>query len=271
MVVEISSSRVFNWMVQKHLVNLASCLPYLEGGRILAPNGAPIQEGREENERYHGALILCNGDTLFNRLFSDHVAEDTERDEFHDVRNQQGLLEYLAGQLNPDGAYVFDGKNDRVARVFELNNTPPTLPKGLVLSHYVPPTFCSYDGSVPVAPNIGTKTRLAIKIPQAYPGVEAVQLKRTGYTPLGMGLVTRLSDRGLLEAAFFKYEPGSPGPFVSDEHPILLVHQQYEMRDGRVVPVGLERVISVDTSIEDLVRPEQPYQRSPSTPLESYS
>ena len=120
---------------------------------------------------------------------------------------QENSFHYLGNQENADGAYIFDGVNNQMAKTFELNNSPENTPRDMRrkkdLVKYLPPNFLSEDASVRLG-NIGTKTRLAIRIPHAYDNTEAFQIKQSAYGPLGIGKVTHFTRDGLAQEFFFR-------------------------------------------------------------------
>jgi len=88
--------------------------------------------------------------------------------------------------------------------------------------------------------NLGTKTRLAIKLPQAYDRTKAFQIKRTAYGLLGIGKVTQFGPQGLEQEFFFRYEPRSEGPFVDAEAGIVGIHRQYERQEQGLILISTQ-------------------------------
>ncbi len=201
----MGSFDIFKWLVEFHSrVNLERCLPYVSEGKVHV-RGDPLQEGYDENDLCKGLLIVANGDTLMSRLREDLVIHD-ELGEVVKIKNKHDFFRYLLTQRNSDGAYLFDRVNGKISRVSELNNHLPNAAR-LSLSTMVPEDFVSSTGDVAVAHNMGTKTRLAIKFPHAYSNTETFQIKRSAYTPFGLGKVTHFGAQGLLEEMFFTCDP----------------------------------------------------------------
>ena len=83
---------------------------------------------------------------------------------------------------------------------------------------------------------IGTKTKLAVKLPYAYDNVETYQIKATIHSPLGMGVVTHFT-RDELEMFFLDYSPDSDGPFIEQDKGIVGVYKKYRLHENKLVPV----------------------------------
>lgn len=231
--VTMIASGLFDWLVQYHVTqNLTVCYPHLHQGKVFTKEGKPHREGEEENEWYTGILIVANGSTLYDRLFADKVVLDGEMDPAVRVENVDGLATYLSEQHNGDGAYVFNGQTQEIRRVYELNNNPASLSQDVWLEEVLPSDFCADNGSVSVRRNSGTKTRLAAKLPRAYEDCHTFQIKRTAYTPLGVGKVTHFTKQGLLEEFFFRYAPHAEGPFIDEARGIVGVYRRYGRDDG---------------------------------------
>jgi len=189
--------------MQRHVEKtLPLCLEKMIEG-VVHSDGQPLREGIDKGVPYDGLLIVANGDTLASRLRSDDVIHD-EPQGFVDAKNFEQLSKYLETQQGEDGAYIFDGVNDRITRVMELNNNPPGLPKNVKFYEMMPIDFVSYDGTVQRA-NIGTKTRLAVKLPHAYDNTETLQIKRSPFATPRIGKVTHFTKQGLAEEFFFDY------------------------------------------------------------------
>lgn len=219
---------IFNWLVKYHCdKNLEKCLPFIENGRVRSPDSSNLREGLDENEIYPGVLVVCNGDTLLETLMKDEIVDPNDIDGFVEVKGWQDFIKYLGSRENNDGAYIFDSKNSRITRAYELNNHPKTLKGRYRLEEMVPGDFCSADGSVSPRSNLGTKTRLAIKLPQAYPNITTFQIKRTPYGDFGMGKVTYFDKDGLRKEFFL----------TSHEEGIYRSYERMEP-DGRMEKVG---------------------------------
>ena len=202
----MAASDVFKWLVEYHCrVNLERCLPYISEGKVHI-HGEPLDEGFEENELCKGVLVVANGETLFSRLREDAVVHDDACGEHAAVKTKQDFFRYLLNQKNSDGAYVFDSVNGRITRVSEINNHLPGASR-VVLAAMVPEDFVAQNGDISVQHNLGTKTRLAIKLPHAYENTETYQIKRSAYTDFGMGKVTHFNQQGLIEEFFFTCDP----------------------------------------------------------------
>ena len=188
-------------------------------------------------------LIVANGTTLADRLQEGEVIL-SDPEPFSPITDNENFARYLETRAQEDGAYLVDSIHNRITRVPEFNNNPniPGLERHIDLFQFIPHDFLSYAGDVPLS-KIGTKTRLAIRMPQFYENTETFQIKRSSYTPLGMGKVTHFTKEGLVEEIFFRYDPNSQGPFIEPEQKILAIYRQYERNENselvRVTPVEL--------------------------------
>jgi hypothetical protein len=196
-------SQIFGWLVEYHCQrNLASCEQFMDEGVVVSPSTKkPLREGLDENELYKGLLIIANGDTLLEKLVDNGILSEENIDEFHNVGDKSAFFKYLDSRKNGDGAFIYDTIHGKIARVYELNNNPVYTKNGL--ADRLPSDFIHYTGEAIHARDIGTKTRLAIKLPQVLDNIETFQIKRTAYTEVGMGKVTHFTKEGLKEEFFF--------------------------------------------------------------------
>ena len=231
----MDKEELFRWMVAYHCsTNLDQHLQAVSSSKR-----SPLAQGYDENETYRGMLIVANGDTLIGSLQKDRVVLETKLGEVAPVPDQSTFFNYLGSQRNGDGAYVFDSVNRRIIKVRELKNDvgDPNLKPDL----YVPPDFVSHDVHVSLD-EIGTKTRLAVRLPQAYPDTHALQIKRTAYGNFGMGKVTHFDRRGLAEEFYIEQDPTFSGEFLRPEHKLTGVYRQYERQGDQLERVLEERV-----------------------------
>ena len=256
---ETTSSRkpenpIFNWLINYHYyINLKLCLPYIENGRLIQ-QGRHLDECDDEVEAYKGVLIVADGSTLINRLEHDRVIHDNPADlEFTTIASMGDLFRYLANQKNSDGAYLFNKESGKITRVCEINNSMPNMPDESSMHRMIPDDFVSFDKKIMSYRNIGTKTRLAIKIPHAYDDSETYQIKRSSYGKLGMGKVTHFNKQGLVEEFFFNLDIMATNS-TSQMSKISGMHRKYNKSpDGRLVKVS-ESVIT-DFEFESILNP----------------
>lgn len=222
--------KLFSWLVDYHCgVNVEQCLPHMREGRVYSSPGKPLEEGVEENKLYSGVLVVANGNTLADRLHTGGVIHDDPGElDFVPLATQDDLFRYFAQQRNRDGAYIVNGDRGLITRVSELNNG---LPVSQSPYDQVPADFVSYDQHIPVQRNLGVRTRLAIKMPQAYPETNTFQIKQTAYGNTGIGKVTHFGPQGLLEEFFLLHDPASAGPYLWPKQHLIGVHRRYE-REG---------------------------------------
>lgn len=224
---------IFDWLVAFHIErNLLQCLPYIKEGRVLHHSGLPFIEG-DENTYYPGLLVVAHPFATAPPLLAD--AEDVEP--FVDVPSQQAFFAYLEQHGKKDGAHFLDPESKKMARVFELNNTPLRgLPWGNVLESKLPKDFVHADGRDLGRADLGTKTRLAIKLPMKYPTLEVFQVKQSAFGEFGMGKVTHFTKEGLTKEFFFTFNP--------EEQNIEGVYRTYH-READEVQFA-ERRLSID-------------------------
>ncbi|MBS3175638.1 hypothetical protein J4457_00175 [Candidatus Woesearchaeota archaeon] len=251
---------LFSLLVRYHIEhNLPPSLPHVtRRSKLRLPNGGLSVEGATENPYQQGLLIIADGETLADRLQKTRVILGGVP-EFQKIADWESFRNYLESQDGVDGAYLMDTVNGRIAHVVELNNNPDNT-EPLELSDLLPDNFLSCDGNVPVS-NVGTKTRLALRLPRAYSTgqerVEALQIKRTAYLSLGIGKVTRITPEGLAEEFFFEHDPNpkSEGPFINKKYGIVGIHRTYERTPEGELRVATEtRVDPQDFGIEPTPR-----------------
>ncbi|HLD43075.1 MAG TPA: hypothetical protein VJB08_03770 [Candidatus Nanoarchaeia archaeon] len=246
---------IFQDMVEYHVTNnLEACLGFIEDGKIISPEKKrPYRPGLDENHIYAGFLLVSDGNRLLDALVKDkRVTPSPEHmSEFQSLDGKDGsLFEYFDSLANTDGVFIYDSLDDKVARVYEMGNedkkssfeTAKSYLASLAgcksakstIKEDLPADFCSYDGSVPLQGNIGTKTRLAIKLPKIYGGInaQAFQIKHTPYTDFGMGKVTHFGKDGLKEEFFLMHERSAINP--ENPHGIIGVYRQYAKIDGKL-------------------------------------
>ncbi|MBI2668860.1 hypothetical protein HYX14_03380 [Candidatus Woesearchaeota archaeon] len=246
----MSNNSLFEWLVQYHTErNLKVSRNFIEDGQFYI-NDLPVREG-DENPFAFGCLILANGDTLVDRLKKENITLDTRDPEFVSAQQYRPFMTYLDQCGKKDGAFIYDGKNQKIARTSRLRNSSPSI--GAVRKRrrgLVPEDFIFEDAQEltedDLENHIGTKTDLAMVLPVAYTengsNVHAYQIKRTAYTHLGLGKVTHFGSQGLMEEFFFKYNPASAGPFVDEEKKIVGVYRKYGLRNGQVKRVPEEPI-----------------------------
>ncbi|MBI4918647.1 hypothetical protein HY837_01855 [archaeon] len=234
---------LFGCLVRYHTeLNLETCLKYVKEGRIVDGDNLPLKEGSDKKTHYDGLLIVANGDTLVNRLKEDTVIHDESIGAFVDIREEKDLTKYFLEQEDSDGAYVFDGVNSRITLVDELNNNID-LPEGVHFSDMIPSDFTHSDANTQ---SLGTKTRLAIKVPHAYKNTEAFQIKRSAYTSFGMGKVTHFNSQGLVEEAFFTFDPEKETKNIREN--IYLIYRKYERKNNKLEKISEEKIALKDVN-----------------------
>ncbi len=259
----MADSNLFEWLMYYQCrSNLEPCLRWIVDGTLRHPDGLdPFEEGEEADgiRNYVGLLIISDGRNLLDMLrqdkivYEEDVAKAHDDDGFVKVTTAGELSDYLDMVGKRDGAYVYDGDDNEITRVYEFTNRHPNLER-VPLLDFIPDNFFEYNGCTPPErKQIGTKTRLAIRLPQAYENIQTYQIKRTAYASLGMGKVTHFDNSGLREEFFLMHAPGLEGaPYISAEKGIIGVYRDYVQRDGKVVlnsqslirltPDGIEKV-----------------------------
>ncbi len=217
---------IFEIMKEFHTENnLRQNLAYYDGGMFKPPENRfqQIKEGRENNS-YNGICVFKNGSTLCDRLVEDGRVHRLDIDEPYDLSTESRWFDFLENREDEDGVYVYEPRTGQLYRISKIKDMNRSVSR---LSDYVPPDFVFYHPDTYVLgnpesmlrKNIGTKTRLAIDLPVSYPGVQAYQIKRSGYTPLGMGKVTHFNNNGLARE-YFLHNMAEPGEMVVPEYGI---------------------------------------------------
>lgn len=244
---------LFSLLVQYHYdINLPKCLPYISKGVLSPPSKKHNIEGVYENDLYNGLLLAANGDTLTDKLLREDIVLDEEITEPAAVPDREGLFSYLRREVgsdnaDPDGAFIYDNVNKMITRVYDLNNTPGKLER-LQYSSFngaIPPDFFTLTGE---QRKLGTKTRMALKLPRAYPEIHTFQIKQTAYTPLGLGKVTHFTKDGLREEFFFRVDH-------HDSENIVGVYRRYVTEGGKIV-LAQERVIDKEYEEKKVLTPQ---------------
>jgi len=186
--------------------NLEKCLPYIVEGRIRSPKNSykPVHEGRE-NKEYDGITVFMNGNTLIDKLQRTGLVNPKVIGERIPISSIDDMSAFLEGSEDEDGVYVYEPAKDQLVRIAKIKDSGKDL-------YGIPPDFVFYGSDLSIddmQPHIGTKTRLANELVQTFPGIEAFQIKRSGYTPLGMGKVTHFTSQGLARELYFAVEGGN--------------------------------------------------------------
>ncbi len=200
---------LFCWLVQYHCeTNIPAHLS--EYGRL---GGVPQSK---ENKATVGCLIIENGDTLVDRLVKERIILDRVPPEFSPVDSYAAFALYVKQHQEEDGAFFYDGKNHRLAKVSRFGNNSAKMQEARERqTSLIPPDFVFYGSNKPITPadlddHIGTKTDLAMVLPVAYSTedciVRAYQIKRTAYGPASLGKVTAFGSTGLQEEFFVDFE-----------------------------------------------------------------
>jgi hypothetical protein len=255
---------IFANLVKYHyLVNLPKCIPHIKNGQICDLDGIPLIEGdaKGESPYYGGCIIIADGDRLAKKLLDDNYIFD-EPDEFVPVTNNKDFFVYLYDTIGSDGAYISNGDNKTMSKIIEFNNSIGNLTNYQTLLEKSIPHDFIYESGVINVKKLGTKTRLAIKIPKSlgYNNVHTYQIKRSSFGYLRMGKVTHFGKDGLMEEFYFKYAPYEDVPYVRDDHPIAGIYKSYESNDKGLQLINAEPIYFKTHSrfkLEDLVeKPE---------------
>ncbi|MBI2151733.1 hypothetical protein HYU21_03355 [Candidatus Woesearchaeota archaeon] len=234
------TSRLFRDLTKYFYDDVNTLMTPVKDGHFYNPiTNEAIQEG-EENPFAKGLLIIKNGSTTIDELVRNQWLKPSCYDHnFTPISGCENLFSYLNQNSRKDGVYILDEENQRITRVYELDNNVHTpkdkdmnKEKGLCLLEHLPEDFL---GQIKLSlGDIGTKTRLAIRIPQLLDHVETYQIKRTA-NETGFGSVTHFNENGLVERLFLRYDPQSAGPFFNEEKKLIGVYQTFRNPDSQVV------------------------------------
>ena len=151
---------LFEWLIKQHYTDLQKSVPYIKNGVVLSPEGEPFEE---ENERYHGALYLANGGALLEKLKVKGLVKERDISKVvGSIPTIEDFLGYLRKYQKKDGVFGVDREEHKIVRIRYVVNSDDSVTKEFEM---IPDDFMSYDGSIPID-EIGTKTRLAIMLPQ---------------------------------------------------------------------------------------------------------
>lgn len=240
---------IFPFLVEHHYQrNLVEISNGGNNGELLGIDGMPLQEGSDERTRYSGFLFLVDGSFVLEELKTRGIILDNKRSleysitQSAEVPTKDEFLDYLRKEekKGQDGAYVFNSSNGKLIRIHEFNNNPE-LPEEFEFNDYIPLDFTHYKSKTREGNDeIGTKTRVAIKIPVAMKQkgkeVHAYQIKRTPFTEFGMGKVTHFDYNGLNEEFFFVYENGK----------VLGVYREYSRRENGLLYKSSQEIMELD-------------------------
>ena len=238
---------IFNWLVREHLLrDWPNVKPHVKDGKLVSHN---IKPGKTENEYYGGILIFAKGKNFAEDLKKNNIVLAGKTNVPYNIHTFDRFNRYCARFRVEDGATVIDKSSDMAYHVSVFNNNPQIFwtfkDKLNFLFHgkyrkyniqqALPRDFASIKESTKIgeySSNPGNKTYVAIVLPQAYPKVHTFQIKRTAYTPLGMGKVTHFDSKGLVEEFFLAYMPAHKGEFIDKQHKIVGIYRYYDRIRG---------------------------------------
>tara|TARA_Y100000310_G_C20640696_1_gene793712 strand:- start:465 stop:1238 length:774 start_codon:yes stop_codon:yes gene_type:complete len=252
----MDGKKIFELLVQYHIdVDLPRCVKHIRDGRVMDPTDheEPFEAPNGENSCYKGILIVSNGPTLSDELIENDLVDGRDIGSFVRVDGDQAFRNYLDEAKKQDGAHLYTGASNQMARVSELNNHSNCLEGRLDLTR-VPGDFVYADGRGVQRSDLGTRTRLAIRIPSLpqFKHVEMFQIKQTGYNDLGIGKVTYFNQSGLSKEFFFQYN--------AEDESIEGVWREYSMRNETLTCVNEE------IKLIHSLKPPEPYTQSVETP-----
>ncbi len=232
----MNGDEIFQMLVNYHVeVNLPRCLSSIQNGRITDPvDHEPFEAPSGENSLYKGIIIVSNGPTLVDDLIKHGLAKREDLSSFVPLRDADAFRSYIHEEVKRDGAHLYDSANGQIARVYELNNHHSSL-EGCLDTNRVPADFVYDDARGVSRADLGTRTRIAIRLP-AIPELQTLnvfQIKQTGYGDLGLGKVTYFNNEGLQKEFFCRYNAEQEG--------IDGVLREYELKEGQLT-LAVERV-----------------------------
>ena len=200
----MDGDQIFEMLVQYQIQRgIDGCKNHTRDGRVINPKtNKPFVEGGKENTLQPGLLIISNGDTLVDKLVDGGLANPSHIERFTEATDQNGFFEYLDRHGDEDGVHLYDGVNERIARVYLINNSPLQGLPPETLMNRLPSDFVYADGSPFSRGKIGTKTALAVELPIKFPTLSCHQIKQTPYALPGMGKVTYFNKGGLVSEFF---------------------------------------------------------------------
>jgi len=202
--------------------------------------------GIGDENPFHGALIVANGDTLAGELVQQELVKENPLGKFIPTRTIDDFCTVMDRIKKRDRAMIYDGVNKQMANV-EAIYANKLAHINLDFDKDLPYNFMVNDGSIDVN-ECGTRTRAAMLITKAYANsgceVDAYIIRATAYTPLGMGLVAHFTKEGLKEVFFLKYDPNSSEEmFIDKKKKVVGVYRTYKRVDGETV-LDQERIVN---------------------------
>ena len=188
----------FLWATYLQFDNLKNCLPAIA-------NGVPFQEGNDKTafKGNHGYFFVSDGKTL-ERIINDKVMPKKYIKPFQKVSNLNEAKEYMM-KVPGDGAYFIDNENMGIAKVGKI--FPPGEAAERIDEYgLLPDDFIIKDAKIPARDSkygLGTKTIVALMLPQIYKNVRTTVVKSSPYGETGMGVVAGIGSDGIEERVFF--------------------------------------------------------------------
>lgn len=245
------TSHLFGWLVEYCCqVKWPAVANFVQDGVFYDPFKGRSLKPSEENA-YGGLLLVANGDT-FNQWIQNEIIDPEIKPEFKPAQTLDQLVDTLELNSEKDGAFFYDGKNKQLAHI-GLINREKLASQNYNLQERLPPDFICKDAAVPLSKDrYGSRTDISIKVSQGYEAVDVFQIKETGYTPLGMGLVTHFKKGTLIETFHLEHLPEGDA-FIDQKHKVVGIYRRYV--DDTDQPVRNEKgepIPYLEMKIDDL-------------------
>ncbi len=243
----MKNKEIFNWLVREHVgrdwINVRK---HVENGILTSVKVVP---GNTENPYYGGILLFAKGKKFAANLKKMNIVLAGRMNVSYNISTFDRFSRYCKKFRVEDGATVIDKSSELAYHVSVFNNNPQIfwtfkerwnfafkgVYKTYKIGKMLPSDFTDHKGVNKVGDSmelIGNKTYVAIVLPQAYPKVHTFQIKRTAYTPLGMGKVTHFDSEGLLEEFYLAYMPKHKGKFLDSAHKVVGIYRYYDRSRG---------------------------------------
>jgi hypothetical protein len=209
----------------------------------------PVIQGKENNNS-RGLLLVADGPSL-EKLVENHVREDVD---FTSLPHEEvtDLIDEDHNHGSEDGAYLLrtDEESAKLSTLVTMYGVVEQLGGNIqdALGHLVPDDFLRTTGlrkcrgrTVPITSDIGTKTKIALALPQLYNDVRTYVIKTSMYGNMHTGKLVCFTGDGLIAEAFLRREDNLPQEFYIDKN-VAMVLRQYELKDDKVQLVSEEYV-----------------------------
>ncbi len=204
-----------------------------------------------ENKASKGLFLVTDGPHL-DELVEAHVKQDAVDFDPVNLDGICDLIESDSAEGFEDGAYLL--RNDggyELSTPVKLYGVVEALPGQIdtVLEPLLPEDFVSASPTklrnrkMPVVANVGTKTTLAVALPQLYGDVRTYAIKSSMYDNMYTGKLVCFTGDGLIAELFLRKVDGLDNEFyLQDKVAVVLRQHEFNRDKGRVEMINEQYV-----------------------------